>query len=62
MGSPNDLSYLQVRCAKQGEALWHQFTVREVFGDEGVSTDGKVAEEVGADGRGQGRAMMQCSC
>lgn len=37
MGSPDDLSYLQVRCAKQGEALWHQFTVREVFGEEGVS-------------------------
>lgn len=36
MGSPNDLSYLQVRCAKQGEALWHQFTVREVFGEDGV--------------------------
>ncbi len=38
MASPDDLSYLQVRCAKQGEALWHQFTVREVFGgEEGVS-------------------------
>ncbi|KAI7841131.1 hypothetical protein COHA_005101 [Chlorella ohadii] len=34
MASPDDLSYLQVRCAKQGEALWHQFTVREVFGGE----------------------------
>lgn len=38
MASPDDLSYLQVRCAKQGEALWHQFTVREVFGEEGVSS------------------------
>lgn len=37
MSSPDDLSYLQVRCAKQGEALWHQFTVREVFGEDGVS-------------------------
>ncbi|KAL4854482.1 UV radiation resistance associated protein [Chlorella vulgaris] len=36
MGSPDDLSYLQVRCAKQGEALWHQFTVLEVFGEQGV--------------------------
>lgn len=37
MGSPDDLSYLQVRCAKQGEVLWHQFTVQEVFGEDGVS-------------------------
>lgn len=36
MGSPDDLSYLQVRCAKQGEVLWHQFTVQEVFGEDGV--------------------------
>lgn len=57
MGSPDDLSYLQVRCAKQGEALWHQFTVREVFGEEGVSAAGPGPAEPGWRGRERRNAV-----
>ncbi len=57
MGSPDDLSYLQVRCAKQGEALWHQFTVREVFGEEGVSAVGPGPAEPGWRGRERRNAV-----
>jgi len=34
MESPDALAYLQVRCTKQGFALWHQITVASVFNDE----------------------------
>lgn len=34
MESPDALAYLQVRCTKQGYALWHQITVASVFNDE----------------------------
>lgn len=45
MSSPDDLSFLQVRCAKQGAALWHQFTVRGVFGEAGCF----LADDPGRD-------------
>jgi hypothetical protein len=34
MESPDALAYLQIRCTKQGFALWHQITVASVFNDD----------------------------
>ncbi len=50
MESPNALAYLQIRCNKQGLALWHQVTLASVFTNDvyvadseaGLSSEGGV--------------------
>lgn len=44
MESPDALAYLQVRCAKQGQALWHQITVASVFSNDVYVADVEAAE------------------
>ncbi len=44
MESPDALAYLQVRCTKQGFALWHQITAASVFNDDVYIADAEDAE------------------
>ena len=46
MESPDAIAYLQQRCRRQGEALWHQFTARSVFaGNNYIQDDPELLAE-----------------
>eukprot|EP00889_Picochlorum_renovo_P007255 jgi/Picre1/34285/NNA_001758.t1 len=45
MESPDALSYLQDRCAKQGELLWRQITVEYVLGSSAAATGFDMKKE-----------------
>ncbi|KDD75875.1 hypothetical protein H632_c460p2, partial [Helicosporidium sp. ATCC 50920] len=56
--SPDALVYLQLRCRRQGEALWHQFTVDDVFGgDVFISDRPELMLARGEDGREEEDAL-----
>uniref|UniRef100_A0A1D2AEX3 FCP1 homology domain-containing protein n=1 Tax=Auxenochlorella protothecoides TaxID=3075 RepID=A0A1D2AEX3_AUXPR len=64
MESPDAIAYLQLRCRKQGEVLWHQFTAEAVFDgrnyiqDEAEEGDpGAGAEAAGAAGAAPSPAL-----
>jgi hypothetical protein len=61
MESPDALSYLQDRCAKQGELLWRQITVEYVLGSSAAATGFDMKKEPSIDSPKSVSTAMQGS-